>query len=261
MNRFQMKQDARRERFASLSSNAAAIGAALMNRAKDMAAALAYGQPEPIHAGHGLRMHRTYAQGLTAQQRASHWAKKAERVGSRGISSDDPQALAKLAGELADLDAAHERMKAANRAIRRHADRAAQVASLVDLGFSEAKALDLLAKDTLGRMGFPAHALQKNRAQAGRVRDRIEEIQSLRDRADVVLHGPGYEYREDVQDNRVKFTFLVKPDADTRALLHRYAFKLSPSREGQPWVRQMTAAAIQAGAQLRAEIDKLNAHQ
>ncbi|WP_234882873.1 hypothetical protein [Xanthomonas perforans] len=67
--------------------------------------------------------------------------------------------------------------------------------------------------------------------------------------------GDGFTYREDVAENRVMFLFDAKPDQATRTLLKRYGFKWSPSRDGQPWVRQLNNAGIYNGRQV---FDALN---
>ncbi len=268
MNDYERRQEARKARLEGLASQAKAEGNALYTRAKTMAAAIPFGQP--VLVGHHSeqrdrsyrgRIHSTFGRAFAAQDKATHYASKAQRVGTGGISGDDPEALAKLRAELASLDAAQERMKAANRAIRRKAEHAATLAALVSIGFEEAQAGQLLTKDYMGRVGFPSYALQNNRANAARLRDRIAEIEAMRKREEVEVECDGFTYREDLQDNRVKFFFPAKPDQSTRDLLRRFGFKWSPSREGQPWVRQMTTAAIQAGALLRAELDKLNTNQ
>ncbi|MBD4523255.1 conjugal transfer protein TraC, partial [Xanthomonas citri pv. citri] len=51
------------------------------------------------------------------------------------------------------------------------------------------------------------------------------------------------------------FLFDAKPDQATRTLLKRYGFKWSPSRDGQPWVRQLNNAGIYNGRQV---FDALN---
>ncbi|MEX3614688.1 MAG: hypothetical protein VB141_13255 [Burkholderia gladioli] len=51
------------------------------------------------------------------------------------------------------------------------------------------------------------------------------------------------------------FLFPGKPDAATRALLKREGFRWSPSRDGQPWVRQLNNAGIYAAQCVRAKLD------
>ncbi|MFL7984375.1 hypothetical protein [Xanthomonas vasicola] len=50
-------------------------------------------------------------------------------------------------------------------------------------------------------------------------------------------------------------SYEAKPDQATRTLLKRYGFKWSPSRDGQPWVRQLNNAGIYNGRQV---FDALN---
>ena len=146
------------------------------------------------------------------------------------------------AGELANVEQAQERMKAANKAIRTHKTEETRIAALVAQGLTEAQAAELLKPDFAGRVGFPSYALSNNNANARRIAGRIAELEKRRQRVDVEQEAEGYTYREDTTENRVMFIFDGKPDEATRAILKREAFKWSPSRGA--WVRQLNNAGI-----------------
>lgn len=255
MNSYEKKQAARRERYEALAAKAEQQSAALYETARQMAEAIPFGQPILVgHHSEGrdrryrARIHDTFGKSFALQDKAKHYADKAAAVGTGGISSDDPDAIEKLRAELAKVNAAQERMKAANRLIRQN-----NRDGLADLGFSPEEIEELCKPDYCGRVGFASYALQNNRANARRIEQRIKELEAMRERPDVQHEGPGYTYREDTTENRVMFIFPGKPDAETRDLLKRHAFKWSPSRNA--WVRQLTNAGIYAGKQVRAALD------
>lgn len=255
MNSYEQKQEARRARYEARAENAEAKGQALHDQAHRMAESIPFGQPMLVdHYSYNrdrnfrARIHNTFGKAFAEMDKAKHYAAKAEAVGTGGISSDDPDAIAKLRAELVNIEAAQDKMKAANRAIRRN-DRAA----LAELGFTAEQIEGLFKPDFCGRVGFASYALSNNSANARRIEKRIKELERLQDRGDVERQGNGYTYREDTTENRVMFEFPGKPDADTRALLKRHAFKWSPTRSA--WVRQLNNAGIYAGKQVRAALD------
>lgn len=257
MNAYEQKQAERRARYEARAEKATQESNAAHAQARGMAEAIPFGQP--ILIGHHsekrdrryrARIHDTFGKSVKLSEKADHYAQKAAAVGTGGISSDDPDAIEKLRAELAGINAAQDKMKAANRAIRK-GDRDA----LAELGFTPEKVEELFKPDFAGRVGFPSYALSNNRANGRRIEQRIKELEALREREDVEAQGNGYTYREDAEDNRVMFIFDAKPDAETRKLLKAHAFKWSPSREGKPWVRQLTNAGIYAAKQVRAVLD------
>lgn len=268
MNSYEAKQAARKALLEDRAKSARAESATVYTRAKTMASAIPFDQPILVgHHSEGRdrnyrgRIHGTFGKAFALSDKAEHYAQKAASVGTGGISSDDPDAVIKLRAELAELTASQERMKAANKAIRAHEAPEAQIAALVELKFTSERAAELVKKDRGGRCGFASYSLTNNNANIARVKKRIDELLKRRERAPVEEVGPGYTYREDTEDNRVLFLFPDKPDEAVRNILHAYAFKWSPSREGKPWVRQLTNAGIYAGQQVREALKKLAAER
>lgn len=263
MNSYEAKQAARKARLEQMSSDASAKSNLVFRHARKMGEAIPFGQPILVgHHSEGqdrryrARIHDTFGKAVALSDRADHYAQKAAAVGTGGISSDDPDALVKLRREVEALETTQARMKAANKAIRTHKTPEAQLAALVAQGFTETQAGKLLEKDFCGRIGFPDYALKNNNANIRRIKARVAELEQRRKRADVEQVGATYTYREDTAENRVMFLFEGKPDQDTRALLKRHGFHWSPSRDGQPWVRQLSNAGLWAAQQVRAALDK-----
>ncbi|MCY1299878.1 hypothetical protein D9M70_494220 [compost metagenome] len=224
-----------------------------------MASVIPFGQPilighhsEQRDRNYRSRIHNTYGKAFQLQDKAKHYESKAAAVGTGGISSDDPDAIAKLQEQVQRLEQDQALMRAANQAIRRHKTPTAQVAALMALGFTEKLATEAIKPDFCNRVGFPSYALSNNNANIRRIKQRIQELESRRARQDVEIEGAGFTYKEDTEENRVMFIFPGKPDEHTRTLLKSHAFKWSPSRGA--WVRQLNNAGRWAAKQLREKL-------
>lgn len=262
MNDYEQKQANRKQRLQDRAQSTRNEATSKLEEAHKRASCIPFGQP--ILVGHHSEgrdrrfragIHRLQGKGFELHEQADELERRAKAVGTGGISSDDPEALAKLRDQLANIKAAQERMVAANKIIRRKQGAEAQIAALTELGFDQEKAAELIKPDWCGRVGFPSYALQNNNANGKRVEMRIRQLESLKEREGVEIEAAGYTYREDPSDNRIWFTFAAKPDSDTRAVLKRWGFKWSPSRDGQPWIRQLNNAGLYAAKQVRSELD------
>lgn len=255
LNAYEARIEAKRERYEERACKAQVASQAAHSQAHKMAEAIPFGQP--ILVGHHSenrdrnyrkRIHNTFGKAFALQDKANHYTQKAASVGTGGISSDDPAAIEKLRSELVSLTTAQEQMKATNKVIRSNKTPETQTAALISLGFNEAIASQLLKKDFAGRIGFASYALTNNNANMTRIKKRIAELESRRKRADLEQVAEGFTYREDTTENRVMFVFEDKPDATTREILKRHAFKWSPTRSA--WVRQLNNAGIWSGRQV-----------
>lgn len=260
MNSYEQKIQKRRERLQAAAERAQAESDSTLAKARRMADVIPFGQP--ILVGHHSEgrdrryrasIHDTIGKGVALSDKADELARRAESVGTGGISSDDPDAVPKLMEKLAEAESAQASMKAANAAIRKHAnDKPAQLQALQALGWSAQRAALMVEPDFAGRIGFPAYALSNNNANIKRMRERIAELQAKAQMVDKEESGDGYTYREDTAENRVMFVFEGKPDPTVRDILKREAFKWSPSRNA--WVRQLTPNAIAAAARVRRQL-------
>jgi len=264
MNAYEQRQEERRARLEARAEEIRAQAEARHQQAEDMASIIPFGQPilvDHYSAGRVRRFHNritaTYEKSFELQAKAEHYESKAASVGTGGISSDDPDAIAKLKEQLANVRARQETMKQVNALIRKHkGDEAAQIAAVAALdGFTEETAREVVVPDAWGLYGFQRSTLSNNNANARRIEQRIKELERLQELATVEREGEGYAYREDTDENRAMFIFPGKPDEQTRALLKRHAFKWSPTRGA--WVRQLTNAAIYAAKQVRAQLDQV----
>jgi len=145
MNHYEAKQADRKARLEARAVQAEAQAATTYDRAKQMGEAIPFGQPILVgHHSEGRdrnyrqRIHNTYGKAFDLQKKADHYVKKAAAVGDGGVSSDDPDAIAKLMRQVEQLTAHQEHMKKINQMIRKHkGDSEGQRRALVELGYSE----------------------------------------------------------------------------------------------------------------------------
>ncbi len=241
MNSYEIKQAARRERLMARAQRLRVAAEQLARRASDQAAMIPFGQP--ILIGHHSekrdrnfrkRISRAFDKAAELERMAQATAARADGVGRAGVSSDDPDAVAKLQEELAGLVQKQERMKAANHALRRGDDAALQA-----LGYSDAQIAELKLADFCGRTGYPDYALKNNNANIRRVQQRIAELSQPRESSAREVNG--VRLIEDAEENRLCLVFPGKPEDAVRRLLRTQGFMWSPSRTA--WVRKLNNGA------------------
>lgn len=242
MNHYELKQEARRERLLARAEKLRAAAQRLSQHASQQAAMIPLGQP--ILIGHHSerrdrnfrnRIGRAFEKAAELDQLATAAAARADGVGCSGVSSDDPDAVAKLQDQVGKLEQLQERMKAANRALRRGGD-----AAMRAQGFSDAQIAELKKPDFCGRTGFPDYALQNNNANIRRIKQRIKEL-SNRPTEDIEREVKGVRVVEDAGENRMCLVFPGKPAPDVRKNLRAHGFVWSPTRGA--WVRKLNNAA------------------
>jgi hypothetical protein len=163
----------------------------------------------------------------------------------RPIMAGDADAIERLAVKLANMERLQTAMKHANAAIRKHAKAGAeaQVLALVELGFSPARAADLLKPDFAGRIGFAPYELSNNNATICRTRERLEQLERAHAQPVREAQGEGVRIEEDPPANRVRLFFDGKPDADTRDRLKSCGFRWAPSLGAwQAYINHRTVA-------------------
>lgn len=246
MNAYEQKQAARKARLERAAATAGASARAAFDRASAIGERFYGGQP--ILVGHHSerraradqeRMHAAASRGVEESKRAAALARRAAGVGTAGVSSDDPDAIAKLEAELARERSAQERDKRLNQILRRHAKAGpdAQVAALVYLAISEQLARQLVTPDELGRVGIPDYAIKNRGANIRRIEKRIAELRAKAAApAREPIVGQGYAIVEDRDANRVQIRFDARPPAATIAVLKSRGFRWAPSENA--WQRQ-----------------------
>ncbi len=250
MNSYEAKQEARKARYAAMAEKMRERARVAHSRAHSMAECIPFGQPILVgHHSEGRdrrfrqRIHDTFGKSFALMEKAEHYERKAAGVGGNAISSDDPEAIAKLKRKLESLEKAQVMMKQINAVIRKHKNSSdeAKTAALVAQGFSEGLAQEIIKPDFAGRVGFPSYRLTNNNSEITRTKARIAELEAKAQKGDAEQEYNGFTYRRDSAENRLMLIFPGKPSDDRRRVLKKNGFKWSPSRGA--WVRLWTRAA------------------
>ena len=153
------------------------------------------------------------------------------------IKSRDLDCIERLEDKLEALKALQEKMKAANAALRKKNTEEGNL-DLLELGYTEDGIKELRTPDFIGRIGYPAYALQNNNQEIHRVEDRINSLKAIKDKGTIEEENEGYTYREDPESMRIQFIFDGKPSDDIRNILKQNGFRWAPSQGA--WQRQLT---------------------
>lgn len=146
-------------------------------------------------------------------------------IANAPISSDDDDAVEKLQAKIAAAEECQEAMKAANKIAKSKKltdDEKRQ--QLRDMGLNEQAVHDVMTPDFMGRIGFPAYALQNNNANIRRMKQRVEELQAKAGKADESQEFGDVTVERNVQDNRLQIFFPGKPGTAVRDALKRNGF-------------------------------------
>ncbi len=255
VNPYEAKQAARRTRLQRASERSRQESDAARGSASRVMGAIPFGQPILV-GHHSERRHRrdlakadrAMRKSVEAGKRSKELAARAAAVGSGGVSSDDPDAVQKLRRQLVKLKQDHDRMTAANDAIRRYAKAGplAQLTALTDMGFSDQRARQLLQGDVADRLGFPRWALTNSNANIRRIEKRIADLTAratVAEREAIAgeVEGLAFKLVENRDANRVQIEFAGKPSLDMRKRLKAAGFRWAPSQNA--WQRQLSNGA------------------
>ena len=257
-NPYEEKLARRKERLEDRAERARAKADGEFARSQEAVRHIPLGQPilrghhsERRHRRDLERSHAAMDRALEQSKRAEELEYRASRVGTGGISSDDPEAGTKLEAELEKLEARRELMKRVNREYRKGGWEA--VTGLSDEVRERLKVASLRA---LGgkESPFPGYALRNLGANIRRVRGRIEELaRSAEEPERETVTGPGYTIEHCKAENRIRFVFDSKPDEETRALLKGEAFRWA--RSIGAWQRKATPAGWAAAERVRLQLE------
>ncbi len=185
---------------------------------------------ESRHRRDLARIDNDMRKSFEASKDADRLARAASAAESNtAISSDDPEAVAKLTAKLEGLQAAQERMKLVNGLIRKHSKAGPEAtrAALLAAGLRAEDVAVAMTPDCFGKLGFPGYALSGGTAEMARVKKRIAELEARAALPDTeVTFG---DVRVVLSDNRVQLYFPGKPSEELRTELKRNAFVWAPS--------------------------------
>lgn len=245
MNPYEQRQDARRARLERAAEHAHAESDAALSRARESVAGIPFGQPILV-GHHSERRHRAalrrhdaaMGRAVDASKRARQLEERAAAVGTGGISSDDPDAIAKLRAQLLQAEQLHERMKQINAQYRRGGWEAIEGLTPEERARHE-QTMRLCPWE---KSPIPSYALTNNGANIRRIQGRIAELEAAAARpAAPPQTFAGFQLIDDVDDNRIVFRFDARTPKAVYQLLRSHAFLWSPSRGA--FVRKATGNA------------------
>lgn len=263
INAYEAKQERKRERKLRAADRAEARAASAERTATRIYDIIPFGQPILV-GHHSERRHRrdiAKARAATTRRfmeydKAKRLRRSADAIGTGGISSDDPSAVAKLEAELAAVTARLALEKDANAQLRK-LDKAASkakggvatnqadwLAAIDKLNVPEDIKVALRMRARLFSWLPQFHVVNTN-ANRKRIEDRIKALK-LRDAAPArePIVGDGWRIEENRDENRVQIRFDGKPDEAMRTKLKSYGFRWSPFNSA--WQRQLNYAAWRA---------------
>lgn len=231
MNAYEEKQEAKRERLRARAGRKSEQSEALIERAHSELGQVPFGQP--ILVGHHserpmrnmyVRNHARLDKGFKGMDEARDLERRADAVGTGGISQDDPDAIAKLKIKLAEFQAEKARWQAIIKAMR---------ASIKQPGALDALNLTESELRTIELCPWYAQRLSPNfNANIRRVEKRIAELEKKSQeigRPDKVESWG--KLTENKEINRLQFIFPGKPSDTIIAMLKASGFRWSPSEK------------------------------
>lgn len=245
MNAYEAKLEAKRARLERASDRATEASTTAYNASRAATEGIPFGQPilvghhsEGRHRSALRKSDNAMRRACEATDRAKELARRADAVGTGGISSDDPDAIAKLADKRTDLEIRRDQMKQANAYYKTHGtlDGCDLPANVIEDG-----------KLTLRFQGyyqrpFPPYAIS---GIGARIRDAAK-------RAEMITHNAAMPASEedvngatitaDPDDNRVLLAFPARLSKEHYQLVRRYGFVWSPSRSA--FVRKLSGGAL-----------------
>lgn len=243
MNDYEKRKQDRIDRYRERAARSRSESSALSRQASDMASAIPFGQPVHGAADHRYRdrIGQKMEKSLAADEKARYYEEKAEAAEkNRAISSDDPEAVAKLTAKLEHLQTAQTHMKSVNAYYRKHGtcqgyegisdERAAELDERVKNGYSWERA------------PFPPYLLSNNNQEIHRLKERIQHLTTARELGYTGWEFDGGRVEANQEINRLQVFFDDIPSAETRQTMKNYGFRWARS-EGA-WQRQLTDNAI-----------------
>ncbi len=260
LNWFEKKQQKKKARYLEKAQKAKQESTGFYVASNDAVANIPVGQPILI-GHHSERRHRKalkrswnkLGKAVKAQEKAEYYLGKAAGVGNGGISSDDPDAIAqrlrkqttqcclrqiaKLTKQLDEAIALQEKMKQANKLIRK-GDRK----GLAEMGYTEQQINQLFTPDFCGRFGYADYKLKNNNANIRRLKTRIKELEEAAELESEEFVYDGLTIIHNVEENRVQLVFDSIPSKEFRQLLKSHGFRWSKANSA--WQRHLNNAGV-----------------
>lgn len=272
MNEYEARLERRRERLLNIAAKLESEGNARYQQARQMAAAIPFGQPILVgHYSEGRdrnyrnKIHNNFGKAFSAMNEAKEYARRAASVGTGGISSDDPEAAEKLKLEVEQLEARQARMKQINAAHKKYLK---NPESLAKSGLDEKGQLTVTNYNPAYGWEphpYPPYSLSNNNANIRRIKGRIAQLQNRAvavEKAEAageterVIECTTFKIVINIPLNRVQVKFAGKPEVTIRTKLKSNGFRWSPT-EGA-WQKMLNRYYIEQPTEyLRAKFEEV----
>ena len=255
MNDYEERKQARIDRLHEKAEKASIESHKLWKQSGDMLSRIPEGQPyitdsssyksdRRMREGIGKKMEQSFA----AMEKAEYFERKAQAAeNNTAISSDDPEALAKLKEKLESLQISQTRMKQINAYYKKNGT------CRGFHGLSDELA-DKLVEDMRhhpwDKRPFAAYALANNNQNINTVKKRIAQLTEAKELGYQGWEFDGGKVVANADMNRLQIFFDGIPDEEVRKELKGRGFKWARS-EGA-WQRQLTDNAIYAASRIKA---------
>ena len=233
---YKEKQEDKAERYAELADKAKKEAASTLDRAREMADVIPFGQP--ILVGHYSekgdrnfrdRIDRTFKKGFELGEKAEYYAEKAERAADPyAISADDPEATILLKQKVMRLEEERTKVKAMT---------GAEFKAAYPKGYYEEAGHGIFTPDYVRKLELESLGRRIRDA-----RKRVDALKVTRAIPAGTKEINGVQIVTDQDDNRVKVFFPAKPAQEIIDELKRNGFHWSPREVA--WMRQISNAAL-----------------
>lgn len=208
--------------------------------------------PSVLVAGPVVSPRKKERQNAAREKNSAEWQHiqnlldKIRSTGTGGISADDSDAIQKLEQELAEHVKLQNHMKAVNAYFRRHRT----LEGCPNLSQESILALTVDSVRLPDSPPYLSFQLTNNNARIRYLRERIRELNRLRETSYTGWEFEGGEVEVNREANRLQVLFDSKPDESVRTELKRNGFRWSP--KAGAWQRQLNDNAIRAADYIRA---------
>ena len=250
MNDYEQKKQDRIDRLHARADKARAESHALFQQSTDMASAIPFGQP--VHGAADRRywdkISKKMDQSIAASDKADYYERRAQAAeNNTAISSDDPEAIAKLTKKLEGLKETQEFMKAVNAYYRKNGT----CQGFPGLSDEEAAKLESgMECHPWDKKPFASFRLSNNNQNIRTTEKRIQQLTKAKELGYTGWTFEGGRVEADGDKNRLQIFFDAIPNEEVRQKLKSRGFHWVRS-EGA-WQRQLTDNAIYAASRIKA---------
>jgi hypothetical protein len=192
------------------------------------------------------KMHNNIRKGTEAGERANYWQERADALDKEpyAISSDDPEALEKLAARVETLQWRQAKMKLINVAYREFAKTGpGALEDFPELSDrAKVRIADWKPSRPSEKAPIPAYELTSVNEKIKAAKHRMEQIENMNNRPDRTYEINDIRIVENATENRIQMFFDGKPDEKTIAELKGNGFRWAHSLKC--WQCQYSDSAI-----------------